>query len=312
MRKNNENTNNVAVNNSEVKKFDFPNFLISEKFRIDLLDKKIYTEKQLVAFKNLDISKLLEDEKQYGSLLIKNLIFYKNVLYKYDFINLKIKKSEADLEKMLLELKKAQQEFSILNDVVLEFSIQELAKNIKSLEKKIQDLAEKRDVLNSIYMTLNKYSDFKNHYQALFSLPIQEFEIILLIESIISKKIEKDFTIIFEKVLKSCQNYGKLAFKENIDATAQTSAWKAYTLELDNFLKLFEVEKDRATLFNARKVSYNETEKRNIASIITDMKPVMTTDGVIALDCGAVDKMNALLIRIILMKKQGVKVVYAD
>ena len=113
MRKNNENTNNVAVNNSEVKKFDFPNFLISEKFRIDLLDKKIYTEKQLVAFKNLDISKLLEDEKQYSSLLIKNLIFYKNVLYKYDFINLKIKKSEADLEKMLLELKKAQQEFLI-------------------------------------------------------------------------------------------------------------------------------------------------------------------------------------------------------
>lgn len=309
---NNKKTNENVANNN-IKKFQFPEFLISEKFRIDLVEKKIYSEKQLVSFKSLDISKLLEDEKQYSSLLIKNLVFYKNVLYKYDFLNLKIKKLEADLEKMALELKKAQQELLILNsNVDLEFSIQELAKNIKSLEKKIQDLSEKRDVLISIYMTLNKYSDFKNHYQALFSLPIQEFEIILLIESIISKKIEKDFTVLFEKVLKSCQNYGKLAFKENIDATAQTSAWKTYTSELDNFLKLFEVEKDGATLFNARKVSYNETEKRNIASIITDMKPVMTSDGVIALDCGAVDKMNDLLIRIILMKKQGVKVVYAD
>lgn len=301
------NKNNETVNNSEVKKFDFPNFLILNHYE-DL--KIFYSKKICEKFTSLDISGLIFNSEKYNALNIKNLIIMNDIDHRYDLLKLKKVRIFKELEEISLKIKKVKVEKLLTNDQV---ALLDLEKKKELLEKEDTEVAEKLDIIKNIMLDLEKYKDLADTFNNLENMTSQDYKMFKVIQVFLNDSRKVDLVRIFEPVIYAARDYSAIDFLEKVSAEIKTKYWKAYTKELDDFLKGFQVEKGSEIFFNSRTVSYNETEKRNISSMLSGMKIRMDANGQLFLTKDDLIKnLIPLLCNIIIMKKQGIKVVYYD
>ena len=301
------NKNNETVNNSEVKKFDFPNFLILNHYE-DL--KIFYSKKTREKFTSLDISGLIFNSEKYNALNIKNLIIMNDIDHRYDLLKLKKVRIFKELEEISLKIKKVKVEKLLMNDQVV---LLDLEKKKELLEKEEAEVVEKLDIIKNIMLDLEKYKDLADTFNNLENMTSQDYKMFKVIQVFLNDSRKVDLVRIFEPVIYAARDYSAIDFSEKVSAEIKTKYWKNYSKELDDFLKGFQVEKGSEVFFNSRTVSYNETEKRNISSMLSGMKIRMDANGQLFLTKDDLIKnLIPLLCNIIIMKKQGVKVVYYD
>lgn len=307
MNKTTKTTNNAAVNNSEVKKFDFPNFLILNHYE-DL--KIFYSKKTCEKFTSLDISGLIFNSEKYNALNIKNLIIMNDIDHRYDLLKLKRVRIFKELEEISLKIKKVKVEKLLTNDQV---ALLDLEKKKELLEKEDAEVVEKLDIIKNIMLDLEKYKDLADTFNNLENMTSQDYKMFKVIQVFLNDSRKVDLVRLFERVIYAARDYSAIDFSEKVSAEIKTKYWKNYSKELDDFLKSFQVEKGSEIFFNSRTVSYNETEKRNISSMLSGMKIRMDANGQLFLTKDdLVKNLIPLLCNIIIMKKQGVKVVYYD